>query len=91
MLLLDLIDPFWFMLAFSIGIFVIYTMNQYPDIIIKYPTPQTAPHLIFNDDAENCYKFETKQVECPENPFLIHNIPIEKKLEGFKNKTKEGF
>lgn len=87
MLFLDIIDPFWFMLAFSVGIFVIYTMNQYPDIIIKYPTPQNASNLIFNDDANNCYKFDTKQVKCPENPFIIHSIPIEKKLEGFKAKN----
>ena len=36
-----------------------------PEVIIKYPTPENADDLIFEDDSDNCYKFKTQEVKCP--------------------------
>ena len=51
-----------------------------------YPTPQNAGKVVYRDNAENCYKYEAKQVKCPKNkegpqPIVtpIQHVNIEEK------------
>ena len=48
-----------------------------PDIIIKYPTPFNSHKLVFKDDADNCYKFNTEEIQCPRQED-ISDFPIQK-------------
>ena len=73
----------WFIMSFVLGIFMVYCTAAKPTIIIKYPTPENSDELVFKDDVENCYKFNTKLISCPKNK-KIPNIPIQKTLEHFK-------
>ena len=82
----DFFKPIPFLIAFTIGILYIYLFSGRPEIIIKYPTPENAHQYVFRDDAENCYRFHTQEVPCPKNPLSINNIPIQRKVETFKNK-----
>lgn len=79
MFLLNNIDTFWFLVSLCFGLMLVYCTNPVPDIIIKYPTPENADNLIFTDDSNNCYKFKTKLVRCP-NSNKINSIPIQRKL-----------
>jgi hypothetical protein len=78
-----------FLIAFTIGILYVYLFSGRPEVIIKYPTPDNAHNYIFKDDAENCYRFHTEEVQCPSNPLAIKNIPIQRKVETFKNQRKQ--
>ena len=44
-----------------------------------------ANNSIFEDDSNNCYKFVTKEVDCPKDK-EINEIPIQRKVEYFQNK-----
>ena len=83
MLIVDIIDPWWFLISFCVGIFVVYCMYNTPDVYIKYPTPDNAKDNIFRDDTDNCYRFKTTEVDCPKNPLSIHTIPVQRKVEYF--------
>lgn len=84
----DIIDPFWFIVSFCVGLFYVYCMYRNPDVIIKYPTPEDAHQTIFKDDADNCYRFQTKEVDCPKNPLSVHTIPVQRKVEYFDSPTQ---
>ena len=77
MFILHYIDTFWFLIALCIGLFVVYSTTPSPDIIVKYPTPQNSHRLVFKDDVDNCYKFKTTEISCPQTG-TIHEIPIQK-------------
>ena len=83
MFIFNNIDPKWFFLSLALGLLIVYCSTPVPDIIIKYPTPENASDMIFNDDSDNCYKFTTNEVECP-NKDLINEIPIQKKINIYK-------
>ena len=54
-----------FLLAFSIGIFIVYITKPRQKIVIKYPTPnEIMPDYQYQDDADNCYKYMAEKVEC---------------------------
>ena len=67
MKLLDYISPLWFFISLCIGIFLTYISTSPPKIVIKYPTPDNVDKNIYQDSADMCYKYEAKEVECPDN------------------------
>jgi len=79
MFLIDKIIPIVFFISLFIGLFLTYITSPDPDIIIKYPTPETCHTVIYKDDADNCYKFISNNVKCPKNKNIIKEIPIQKK------------
>ena len=87
MFLIDKIDPIIFFVSLFLGLLLTYSLSPTPDVIIKYPTPESCDHLIFKDDADNCFKFKSRKIKCPKNTKLIKSIPIQmskKKAESFK-------
>jgi hypothetical protein len=70
-----------------VGLFLVYIITPTPELIIKYPTPENAKELVFEDDSQNCYKFYTQEVPCPQNP---EEIPIERKIETFSSGGMSG-
>ena len=78
MFILDKIDTFWFLISLCIGLLVVYCSTPTPDIIIKYPTPFNAHSLVFKDDSDNCYKFNTQEIRCPRQE-EITEFPIQRK------------
>jgi len=80
MFIFDHIDPFYFLVSLFVGLFLVYIITPTPELIIKYPTPDNAKELVFEDDSKNCYKFETKEVPCTND---AQEIPIERKIETF--------
>ena len=85
MILIDNIQPLWFFVSLFIGLFLVYIITPTPEVIVKYPTPENANESIFEDDSNNCYKFVTKEVDCPKDK-EINEIPIQRKVEYFENK-----
>lgn len=70
------VNSIFFLLAFGIGMFFVYIYHPEPTIIIKHPTPENAGKIIYQDDAESCYKYKAIEVECPSDPDLISNQPL---------------
>lgn len=67
-----------FLVSLSIGLLFAYLSAPEPTIIHVYPTPDNAEHMEYIDKANNCFKFDAKEVKCPSDKSLIKNIPIQK-------------
>jgi hypothetical protein len=80
MLFLNKIIPFYFLISLFIGLFFTYTLTPTPDVIIKYPTPEDKD-TIYRDDVDNCFKFISEEINCPNNKSEIKEIPIQQKQE----------
>jgi len=86
MFLFHKINKFYFLISLCIGLFLCYISSPTPDIIIKYPTPENCNKQIYSDNVNNCFKFKSYNVPCPNDKKKIMEIPIENKLikENFK-------
>ena len=69
-------EPIVFILSLCIGIFVVYSITPPPKIIIKYPTPENSGRVIYKDEAHNCFKILSSEVDCPNDKNQIKSIPL---------------
>ena len=66
-----------FLLSLAIGMFYVYIMSSPKKVLVIYPIPgsHTTQYV---DDANNCYEFEAKKVNCSKSK-NVKDIPINKK------------
>ena len=89
MRLFEYINPYIFIIAFCIGIFLTYISTPPPNIVIKYPTPHTAGKVIYRDSADMCYKYTSKKVQCPADKSKIESVKIQH-VEGNDDNSEKG-
>lgn len=65
-----------FFIAFALGISYVYFMVPTPKVVIKYPNPYNSGKVTYQDDADNCYKYKSEKVKCPDDPKQIIPQPI---------------
>lgn len=70
-------DPLYFFIAFAIGMLIVYVTTPVREVVYKYPTPENAGKVIYEDDSGNCYKYKAKEVKCPKDEKEIVVIPIQ--------------
>lgn len=70
------IDPFYFLISLFIGLFLTYSFTPNPKVVYKYPTPDNADSTIYENESNTCYKYKPNEVDCPNDPSLIADPPI---------------
>ena len=73
----DYIDARAFFIALFIGLFFTYIYSPPKKIILKWPTPENAGKLIYKDNAESCYKYKAKEIQCPDDKSMIKTTNIQ--------------
>ena len=97
MKLLDYVSPLWFFISLCIGIFLTYISTTPPKVVIRYPNPDNVDKYIYKDTADMCYKYESKQVKCPEDkseitmPKIQHIKNDDDPKQGLLSKLKKKF
>ena len=71
------IDIRIFLISLSIGLFYIYIAEDYKKVIVMYPTPDNVDTLQYKDKTDNCFTYNLKELNCPSDDNLIHNIKIQ--------------
>ena len=71
------IDIRIFLISLSIGLLYIYVAEEYKKVIIYYPTPDNISECQYKDKSNNCFTYELKEVNCPLDDNLLHNIKIQ--------------
>tara|TARA_Y100000816_G_scaffold146546_1_gene104007 strand:- start:46 stop:276 length:231 start_codon:yes stop_codon:yes gene_type:complete len=74
--LFKLINIKYFLLALFVGLIYIYFNDDRKKIII-YPTTSNFDKIEYKDKADNCFKYNLKEVKCPASKGTIKNIPIQ--------------
>tara|TARA_B100001094_G_C18033323_1_gene721261 strand:+ start:507 stop:722 length:216 start_codon:yes stop_codon:yes gene_type:complete len=57
----------YFFISFCIGIFLVYVITPFPDIVFTFPTPDNVDDTIYNNSNGSCYKYKATQVQCDSN------------------------
>lgn len=78
------IDPFYFFVAFSLGILFVYISTPPPEVVLKFPSPYNAGKVLYKDKANSCYRYKAVDVACPKDKSKIRPQPI---LEDFSQKN----
>ena len=71
------IDFKFFLISLAFGLFLVYILNEKPNIIYVFPTPDNFDKITVKDKANNCYKFNVNEVSCPRDEKLISPIPAQ--------------
>ena len=66
-----------FLTSLAIGLFVVYVSMPPTQIIYVYPNPDNEDKILYKDTADNCYKFESHEVECPTDVSKIRSYHIQ--------------
>lgn len=54
-----------FLLAFLLGIIIVFVTAPRHDVVFKFPSPDNAGKFVYKDDQSgSCYKYFAKSVEC---------------------------
>jgi hypothetical protein len=70
------VNPIVFVITFAISVVVVYFIHPEPTIIYRFPNPDNAGKLTYQDKDKNCYKYEASEVKCPSDPNLILEHPL---------------
>lgn len=65
-----------FLITFILSLIVVYMVQPEAKIVYKFPTPENAGKLTYQNSDKSCYKYEAVQVKCPSDPNLILEHPI---------------
>jgi hypothetical protein len=65
------------MISFAIGLFFVYIYGPEMKTIYIYPSPENIDKVIFKDKADNCFRYEANEVECPKNESILSKIPLQ--------------
>jgi hypothetical protein len=76
-MLLNYISIPVFLISFAVGVFFVYILGPEMKTIYIYPTPENTDKVLFKDKANNCFRFEEQDIECPKDESLISNIPMQ--------------
>jgi hypothetical protein len=66
-----------FIISFLIGMIYIYISSPPTRNILIYPTVDNIDKFQYVDKAENCFKFDPKEENCPYNTGPLKKIPIQ--------------
>lgn len=66
-----------FLISLSVGILFVYLFQPDLKVIYVYPTPDNLNKIQYKDKAENCFKFEAQEIQCPADKSKIKDIPVQ--------------
>lgn len=83
-MILDKLNFFYFILSFSVGIFLCYVTTPPAQIVLKFPSPSNAGKVIYKDKDGQCYSYKADKSVC-RGKGVVKAQPI---MEDFKNAKK---
>jgi len=77
MLLFKIFNIRYFILGILLGLLLLQLYPNNREEIIIYPSDKIQENAQYIDNADNCFEFSIKEIECPNNFYKIKNIPIQ--------------
>ena len=71
------IDIKVFLLALFGGLFLSYILAPKKRVIYVYPNPSNTEKLSYKDKADNCFKFQKYEIDCPKNASEIEEYKVQ--------------
>lgn len=68
--------PF-FLAAFCVGLLFCYVFTPPPQVVVKFPSPYNAGHVVYRDKADTCFKYRADKLDaCPKDRSRVKQQPI---------------
>lgn len=74
--MLNKIHPFYFIVAFAVGLLFCYITHPKPNVVMKFPSPVNAGQVTYKNHDDSCYKYKAEKVSCPTDRNLIKPQPV---------------
>lgn len=58
------LNPFVFILALGVGLFLTYITVPPPTVVIKFPSPSNAGKVTYRGEGDECYRYIAEKVSC---------------------------
>ncbi len=75
--IIKFIDIPTFLISLSIGLFITYITGPEKHTIFVYPNPDNLDKIQYKDHTDTCYKFESKEVKCPDDKKQIRSYNVQ--------------
>ena len=66
-----------FLTSLALGLFVAYISSTPSQVVYVYPNPENQRKITYQDKAENCFHFQSKEVNCPKDVSKIRSYEIQ--------------
>ena len=66
-----------FIISLIIGLLYIYFIGRETKTVYVYPSPENCGKTQYQDNAGNCFMYESQEVTCPTNSSSIKKIPVQ--------------
>ena len=66
-----------FLISLAIGLFVVYIFGPEKKVVYVYPTPENVKKMLIRDKTGGCFKYESKEVDCPSNLESVFSPPVQ--------------
>ena len=66
-----------FLTSLALGLFVAYVSSTPSQVVYVYPNPENQRKISYQDNAENCFHFQSKEVNCPTDVSKIRSYEIQ--------------
>ncbi len=74
--------PLYFFSAFAVGLLFCYLVTPARKVVVKFPSPYNAGQITYKDNADNCFKFNADEVDCPQDRALVRPQPVMEDFRG---------
>jgi hypothetical protein len=55
----------YFIISFSLGLFLVYILGEDVKVVKVYPNPVNVETVLYKDNADECFKMNAVEVNCP--------------------------
>ena len=76
-MILDYVSLPVFLVSLAIGLFLVYILGPEEKIVYIYPTPKNVHKMLFKDKTDECFKYISNEVECPNDTSLIQDAKVQ--------------
>jgi hypothetical protein len=67
----------YFILSFSLGLFLVYILGEDVKVVKVYPNPANIESVLYKDNADECFKMKAVEVKCPLIPSQLFSTPFQ--------------
>ena len=55
----------YFIISFTLGLFLVYVLGEDVKVVKVYPNPDNIQTILYKDKADECFKLKATEVKCP--------------------------
>jgi hypothetical protein len=67
----------YFIISFSLGLFLVYILGEDVKVVKIYPNPINIETVLYKDNADECFKMKAMEVKCPSIPAQLFVTPFQ--------------